>query len=396
MNIAREEIFGPVLVVIPYEDDEDAIRIANDSIYGLSGGVSGADRDRVLRVARRIRTGTMSVNGGLWYGADVPFGGYKQSGIGREMGVAGFEEYLEQKAMAEPASKAMADQRAHASLRHARPSFRRRPRPTSTPRRSRSAAWGATMASPPSCSPSTMAPMMATFRPHCSSPPPSLRGRPTLASFSPPSSFRSMTRSDWPKTSACLDILSRGRAMHVLGIGHRPEEYEHFGLEMGDRGRLADENSSCSSACYASSSNRRRPRRAGVPPPPPYRRSTASDGRGERRSCSKGRPPRSRSDGTGQSPWSTAGLRGRVSAPRTRTRPSPSSRPAAPTAVFVTDDPARAWDELGPHILHDAVTASSYRHSDDSVASIPGRRRSRNCSGPTARIACLPWRMRPT
>ena len=103
MTIAREEIFGPVLVVIPYEGDDEAIRIANDSIYGLSGGVSGADRDRVLRVARRIRTGTLSINGGLWYGADVPFGGYKQSGVGREMGVAGFEEYLEQKAMAEPA-----------------------------------------------------------------------------------------------------------------------------------------------------------------------------------------------------------------------------------------------------------------------------------------------------
>jgi aldehyde dehydrogenase (NAD+) len=105
MTIAREEIFGPVLVVIPYEDDNDVIRIANDSIYGLSGGVSGADRDRVLRVARRIRTGTMSINGGLWYGADVPFGGYKQSGVGREMGVAGFEEYLEVKSMAEPASE---------------------------------------------------------------------------------------------------------------------------------------------------------------------------------------------------------------------------------------------------------------------------------------------------
>ena len=104
MAIARDEIFGPVLVAIPYEDDEDAIRIANDSIFGLSGGVSGEDRDRVLKVARRIRTGTMSVNGGLWYGADVPFGGFKQSGIGREMGVAGFEEYLEQRAMAEPAS----------------------------------------------------------------------------------------------------------------------------------------------------------------------------------------------------------------------------------------------------------------------------------------------------
>ena len=104
MTIARDEIFGPVLVVIPYDDDDDAVRIANDSIFGLSGGVTGADRDRVLRVARRIRTGTMSVNGGLWYGADVPFGGFKQSGVGREMGVAGFEEYLEQRAMAEPAS----------------------------------------------------------------------------------------------------------------------------------------------------------------------------------------------------------------------------------------------------------------------------------------------------
>ena len=89
---------------IPHDGDDDAIRIANDSIFGLSGGVSGADRDRVLRVARRIRTGTMSVNGGLWYGADVPFGGYKQSGLGREMGVAGFEEYLEIKSIAQRAS----------------------------------------------------------------------------------------------------------------------------------------------------------------------------------------------------------------------------------------------------------------------------------------------------
>lgn len=104
MEIARTEIFGPVLVAIPFDDDDDAIRIANDSIYGLSGGVSSADRERALRVARRIRTGTMSVNGGLWYGADVPFGGFKQSGIGREMGQAGFEEYLESRSMAEPAS----------------------------------------------------------------------------------------------------------------------------------------------------------------------------------------------------------------------------------------------------------------------------------------------------
>jgi aldehyde dehydrogenase (NAD+) len=104
MAIARDEIFGPVLVAIPYDDDDDAVRIANDSIFGLSGAVVSADRARALAVAARVRTGTMSVNGGVWYAADVPFGGYKQSGIGREMGVAGFEEYLEQKAYAEPAS----------------------------------------------------------------------------------------------------------------------------------------------------------------------------------------------------------------------------------------------------------------------------------------------------
>jgi aldehyde dehydrogenase (NAD+) len=103
MTVAREEIFGPVLCVIPYDDDDDAVRIANDSDFGLSGGVAGGDRERALGVIRRIRTGTMSLNGGLWYGADVPFGGYKQSGVGREMGVAGFEEYLEHKAIAERA-----------------------------------------------------------------------------------------------------------------------------------------------------------------------------------------------------------------------------------------------------------------------------------------------------
>ena len=102
-TIAQQEIFGPVLVAIPYDGDDDAVRIANDSIYGLSGHVFGADDARALAVARRIRTGTMSVNGGVWYSADVPFGGYRQSGIGREMGVAGFEEYLETKALARPA-----------------------------------------------------------------------------------------------------------------------------------------------------------------------------------------------------------------------------------------------------------------------------------------------------
>jgi aldehyde dehydrogenase (NAD+) len=90
-----------VLVVQTHEGDDDAVAVANDSIYGLSGGVVGSP-ERARAVAARIRTGTLSVNGGMWFGADVPFGGYKQSGIGREMGRAGFEEYLETKAIAEP------------------------------------------------------------------------------------------------------------------------------------------------------------------------------------------------------------------------------------------------------------------------------------------------------
>ena len=102
-RVAQEEIFGPVLVLIPHDGDDDAVDLANDSPYGLSGSVWSQDRDRALSVAHRIRTGTIGVNGGLWYSPDVPFGGYKQSGIGREMGVAGFEEYLETKSLAEPA-----------------------------------------------------------------------------------------------------------------------------------------------------------------------------------------------------------------------------------------------------------------------------------------------------
>ncbi len=102
-RVAREEIFGPVLVVIPHDGDDDAVRIANDSPYGLSGSVDSGSLDRAKAVASRIRTGTLAVNGGVWFNPDAPFGGYKQSGIGREMGVAGFEEYLETKTVAEPA-----------------------------------------------------------------------------------------------------------------------------------------------------------------------------------------------------------------------------------------------------------------------------------------------------
>jgi aldehyde dehydrogenase (NAD+) len=102
-RLAQEEIFGPVLVVIAHDGDDDAVRIANESAYGLSGSVDSGDLERARAVARRIRTGTLAVNGGVWFSPDAPFGGYKQSGLGREMGVAGFEEYLETKTIAEPA-----------------------------------------------------------------------------------------------------------------------------------------------------------------------------------------------------------------------------------------------------------------------------------------------------
>jgi aldehyde dehydrogenase (NAD+) len=101
-EVAQEELFGPVIAVIPHDGDDDAVQIANNSIYGLSGGVYSADEERALKVARRIRTGTLGINGGAWFGPDSPFGGYKQSGVGREMGRAGLEEFLESKTLAVP------------------------------------------------------------------------------------------------------------------------------------------------------------------------------------------------------------------------------------------------------------------------------------------------------
>ena len=98
MTIAREEIFGPVLSILPYDTEEDAIRIANDTSYGLSGYVPSGDPEHALRVAARLRTGNVHLNGA---GPDfaAPFGGYKQSGNGREWGEYGFEEFLEVKAV---------------------------------------------------------------------------------------------------------------------------------------------------------------------------------------------------------------------------------------------------------------------------------------------------------
>ncbi len=98
MTIAREEIFGPVLSILPYRDEDEAVRIANDSIYGLAGAVWSADRERAERVARRIRTGQVDINGGR-FNPLAPFGGYKQSGHGRELGRYGLEEFLEVKSL---------------------------------------------------------------------------------------------------------------------------------------------------------------------------------------------------------------------------------------------------------------------------------------------------------
>jgi acyl-CoA reductase-like NAD-dependent aldehyde dehydrogenase len=98
MTIAQEEIFGPVLSILPYDTVEEAIEIANDTPYGLSGAVWGQDKDKATDVARQIRTGQIDVNGGA-FNPNAPFGGYKQSGYGREYGTFGFEEFLEIKSM---------------------------------------------------------------------------------------------------------------------------------------------------------------------------------------------------------------------------------------------------------------------------------------------------------
>jgi aldehyde dehydrogenase (NAD+) len=103
-TVAQEEIFGPALVVLPYDDDDDAVRIADSTIFGLSSAVYSADLDRALAIARRFRAGTVGVNGAAWFDVQSPFGGYKQSGIGREWGTEGLEDFLEIKTIAFPAA----------------------------------------------------------------------------------------------------------------------------------------------------------------------------------------------------------------------------------------------------------------------------------------------------
>ena len=103
-TIAQEEIFGPVLAVIPYDTEEEAVAIANNSQFGLSGAVWSASDERALTVAKQIRTGTMDINGATWFARDTPFGGMKQSGIGREWGQMGFEEFLDVRVIGYPTS----------------------------------------------------------------------------------------------------------------------------------------------------------------------------------------------------------------------------------------------------------------------------------------------------
>jgi aldehyde dehydrogenase (NAD+) len=101
-RIFQEEIFGPVISITPYDGGDDgAVEIANNSTYGLAGGIMGSD-ERAMKVARRIRTGSLMINSGMYYGADAPFGGYKMSGIGRQNGIEGFEQHLQTKTIGYP------------------------------------------------------------------------------------------------------------------------------------------------------------------------------------------------------------------------------------------------------------------------------------------------------
>ena len=101
-ELGQEEVFGPVLAVIPFNDEDEALRIANGTPYGLSGAVWGPDLDSAISFARGVQSGQLDINGGM-YNPVAPFGGYKKSGVGRELGRAGFEEYLHTKSLQLPA-----------------------------------------------------------------------------------------------------------------------------------------------------------------------------------------------------------------------------------------------------------------------------------------------------
>jgi len=100
-RIAQEEIFGPVLCITPFDTDDEAVAIANSTIFGLAGTVESRSPERARAIATRVRAGVVNINGGMYYSCEVPFGGFKQSGIGREMGTLGFEEYTEVKVISE-------------------------------------------------------------------------------------------------------------------------------------------------------------------------------------------------------------------------------------------------------------------------------------------------------
>ena len=147
MRIAQEEIFGPVLVLIPYDDVDDAIRIANDSEYGLSAGVWSSSTETALEVARRIRSGTVTINGSP-ISFDGPFGGYKASGTGREYGPVGLSEYLEYKSVTRKRSPTADDEPHPPPPRMTRPRLVSKERQVRVPDAAEKASAAATTSAP--------------------------------------------------------------------------------------------------------------------------------------------------------------------------------------------------------------------------------------------------------
>ena len=168
-----------------------------------------------------------------------------------------------------------------------------------------------------------------------------------------------------------LDIVSKGRVSYAFGIGHRPEEYEHFGLDMDGRGRRADESLALLRRLLAGEPVELDGRRIHVTPAPatpggPYMLIAGGSKAAARRAAKYGLGFISQTDSPALKDFYEAECRANGHEPGVIQFPTPD----APTTVFVADDVDAAWDELGPHLLHDAMTAASYRHGDDSVASI--------------------------